>query len=323
MGRVSGITEKSLQTIADRTGFRKDLVEKIIRMNNLMSDIFRHPYLKNRVLLKGGTCLNFCYLNKPRLSVDIDLNYIGAIDKEVMLEERKEMTRAIKVIINDQAYKLLREPKKAHAGGKWRLGYDDINGDNKNLELDLNYMFRCPIGKPIESSFKVFEETKGVRIKLVSKEELFAGKVMAALSRSLARDLYDLYNITSLTDYDKKLFRKVVIFLGVALRKDFREIDVNKVLTIDNNDFENSLKPLLRDSSDISKDIIIEKVKPFIGKLLEFSPKEKEFVNEFLDKGNLKPELLFSQYSGMADSLKRHPVVLWKQKNLIEYLKRK
>ncbi|MDA3792118.1 MAG: nucleotidyl transferase AbiEii/AbiGii toxin family protein [Elusimicrobia bacterium] len=291
-------------------------------MNNLMSDIFRHPYLKERFLLKGGTCLNFCYLEKPRLSVDIDLNYIGALEKETMLKERKEIDKAIKIIINDQGHNLLRESKEEHAGGKWRMGYKDINGYNKNLELDINYMFRYPIGESIEKRFKVFNETEEVKIKLVSKEELFAGKVMAALSRSMARDLYDLYNIVSLSDYDKQFFRKIVIFLGVALKKDFRNLNLNKVLEIDDNDFENSLKPLLREDDDITKDAIIEKVTPFIGKLLEFSSKEREFVNEFLDKGSFKPELLFDQHPGMVDSLKRHPVVLWKQKNLIEYLKR-
>lgn len=322
MGRISGITENLLQTIANRTGFRKDLIEKIIRMNDLMFDIFSHPYLKSRVLLKGGICLNFCYLNIPRLSIDIDLNYIGATDIETMQKERREMTRAIKIIITDQEYKLLREPKEEHAGGKWRLGYTDIYGGNKNLELDVNYMFRCPIGAPIESKFKVFDEIKEYNVKLVSKEELFAGKVSAALSRALSRDLYDLYNIASLTDYDKTFFRKSVIFLGVSMKEDFREINIEKVLEIDGNDFENSLKPLLREDDSITKDIIIKKVRPFLKELLEFSPEEKKYIDEFLDKGNFEPEMLFAQYPGMIDSLKSHPVVLWKQKNLIDYLKK-
>ncbi|MFW6135102.1 MAG: nucleotidyl transferase AbiEii/AbiGii toxin family protein [Elusimicrobiota bacterium] len=322
MGRISGIKENILQTIAERTDFRKDLVEKIIRMNDLMYDIFSHPYLKDRVLLKGGTCLNFCYLDKPRLSVDIDLNYVGAIDKETMLKEREEVNRALKIIIRDQGYKLLREPKKEHAGGKWRLGYKDIYRDNKNLELDINYMFRCPIGDPVESKFKVFDEADEFKIRLVSKEELFAGKVMAALDRSLARDLYDLYNITFLADYDKNLFRKIVIYLGVALKDDFRRINLNKVLEIDDNDFENSLKPLLREDDSITKDIITKRVKPFLKEMLEFLPEEKKYINDFLDEGKFKPEILFAQYSVMADSLRKHPVILWKHKNLIESLER-
>jgi hypothetical protein len=37
------------------------------------------------MVLKGGTALNLFVLDVPRLSVDIDLNYIGAADRETML----------------------------------------------------------------------------------------------------------------------------------------------------------------------------------------------------------------------------------------------
>ena len=39
-----------------------------------------HPFLGRRMALKGGTALNLFVLDFPRLSVDIDLNYIGACD---------------------------------------------------------------------------------------------------------------------------------------------------------------------------------------------------------------------------------------------------
>ena len=47
-----------------------------------------HPSLKGRWVLKGGTALNLFVLRHPRLSVDIDLNYIGALEREEMLEKR-------------------------------------------------------------------------------------------------------------------------------------------------------------------------------------------------------------------------------------------
>ncbi len=321
MGRIQGITEDILQAISNETRFRLDAIEKIIRMSDFLKDIFSHPYLKKRVLLKGGTGLNFCYFDKPRLSVDIDLNYVGSVDMETMQSERPEITRAIKMIIKDKEYQILREPTEEHAGGKWRLGYNDFYGDRKNLEIDINFMFRCPIGAPIEKTVKIFPDSKAYKINLVSKEEIFAGKIIATLDRSLARDLYDIYNITNFTDYDKLLFKKAVIFLGVAMKKDFRTLVPEKILNISDNDFSNSLKPLLRADDNILKDILIEKVVPFIRKLLELSPEENRFVNDFLDSGIFSPELLFKKYSELIISLKNHPVLLWKQKNLIEYLK--
>ena len=35
---------------------------------------------KNRLVLKGGTALNLFFFDLPRLSVDIDLNYVGKLE---------------------------------------------------------------------------------------------------------------------------------------------------------------------------------------------------------------------------------------------------
>ena len=47
-----------------------------------------------RLVLKGGTALNLFLFDLPRLSVDIDVNYIGSADRDVMLEERPTVDRA-------------------------------------------------------------------------------------------------------------------------------------------------------------------------------------------------------------------------------------
>ncbi|HXN21293.1 MAG TPA: nucleotidyl transferase AbiEii/AbiGii toxin family protein [Candidatus Dormibacteraeota bacterium] len=53
--------------------------------------ILKHSFLRNKLVLKGGTALNLFYLDLARLSVDIDLNYIG---REEMLSERPDVTKA-------------------------------------------------------------------------------------------------------------------------------------------------------------------------------------------------------------------------------------
>ncbi len=320
MERISGLTKDKLQIISNATKFRIDAIEKVIRMSDFLDDIFRHPYLKKRLLLKGGTGLNFCYLDKPRISVDIDLNYVGSVDIETMKGERSEISRALEMLISDKGYHILHNPGDEHAGGKWVLRYIDVFGNNKNIEIDLNYMFRCPIGTPVEKAFTVFPGSEKCKVRLVSKEELFAGKIVAALDRSLPRDIYDILKIIDFIDYDKLLLRKSVIFLGVAMRNDFRMINPKEVINIDNNEFNNSLKPLLRSNDNISKDILLETVLPFISKLLEFSNEENLFINDLLDKGIFSPELLFKEYSLLIPCLKKHPALLWKQKNIIKYL---
>jgi hypothetical protein len=47
----------------------------------LLCEFHRHPFLNRRLVLKGGTAINLFYLDLARLSVDIDLNYVGQIER--------------------------------------------------------------------------------------------------------------------------------------------------------------------------------------------------------------------------------------------------
>jgi len=44
---------------------------------------------------KDGTALNLFHFDVPRLSVDIDLNYVGAIDRDTMLAEKPKAEQAV------------------------------------------------------------------------------------------------------------------------------------------------------------------------------------------------------------------------------------
>ena len=66
---------------AESTGFKAEMVEKVLHLLNLLNALNSHPFLKGKWALKGGTALNMFVLNLPRLSVDIDLNYIGSLNR--------------------------------------------------------------------------------------------------------------------------------------------------------------------------------------------------------------------------------------------------
>jgi predicted nucleotidyltransferase component of viral defense system len=48
-----------------------------------------NPTLKDCLALKGGTAINLTIFNLPRLSVDIDLDYLVTNSRELMLESRE------------------------------------------------------------------------------------------------------------------------------------------------------------------------------------------------------------------------------------------
>ena len=95
-------------------------------------------------LLKGGTALNLLHLDVPRLSVDIDLNWVGSPDVEDMRRARPDFERALLACCEREGLSVRREPRE-HAGGKFRLRYASVHGGTQNLEVDVNYVTRVPL----------------------------------------------------------------------------------------------------------------------------------------------------------------------------------
>ena len=87
-----------LQREAAATGFPTEMLEKTLRLLSLLAALPTHPFLRSRVALKGGTALNLFVADVPRLSVDVDLNYIGAAARERMLADRPKVEQAIQAV---------------------------------------------------------------------------------------------------------------------------------------------------------------------------------------------------------------------------------
>ena len=73
----------NLTEISNKYGYIKNNLEKVIRLAEILNIIYTTEY-KDKLVLKGGTCINLFYRDMPRLSVDIDLDYIGSVRKEKM-----------------------------------------------------------------------------------------------------------------------------------------------------------------------------------------------------------------------------------------------
>ena len=96
MGRLGvKISKEKLRAEASATGFRPDVLEKVMQLLNLLEKFQSHPVLKDRIALKGGTAINLFLFDVPRLSVDIDLNYVGSRDLATMLADTPKVEHAI------------------------------------------------------------------------------------------------------------------------------------------------------------------------------------------------------------------------------------
>ena len=138
------ISKETLMAQAHQTGFRAEILEKVIRLMDLLNAFTKDEFLKSRIALKGGTALNLFHFDLPRLSVDIDLNYIGSVDRHIMLAEKPLLLSSIEKICIEKKYTSTRKPTE-HAGGKWILSYKSELVQRGHIEIDLNFISRVSL----------------------------------------------------------------------------------------------------------------------------------------------------------------------------------
>ncbi len=321
--------EKALiEKLAALTGFERGVLEKVLVLTSILRALNHHETIKNWWLLKGGTALNLLYLDLPRLSVDIDLNFIGVSSVKDLPKARQTFEAALSAICERERCSVKRVPT-SHAGGKFRLRFDSAFGSAQNLEVDVNYVSRVPL-YGILSKETNFPPIDNIREKLfvptLSFEELAAGKFAALVSRFAARDAFDAASILTKEPLllKAKDFRIAFICNVASGRADIRTIKTG-TFKLDKREIKEKLEPLLQGHSEVvnkRKDIAhdIEKIiSGAIERLIDFSNKEKAFLDSFLDTGEIKSELLTND-AKLQHRIKQQPMLLWKQKHVVAQL---
>ena len=138
--------------------------------------------------IKGGTAINLFELDLPRLSVDIDLTFLPVTDRETATRE-----------INGA---LLRIAERLRARGMGvRMRGTDVSrkmacfANGAEIKVEPNFILRGAVYpvRRLELSPKM-SEIVGVsaEMQVLSFQELYGGKVCAALDRQHPRDLFDM-----------------------------------------------------------------------------------------------------------------------------------
>jgi len=317
------LSREDLLREADASGFRREVLEKVIHLLTLLSGFRSHPFLKDRVALKGGTALNLFIFYLPRLSVDIDLNYIGAADRETMLAERPKVEDAVRAVCSREGFDINRIPGE-HAGGKWSLRYASALGQGGNLEVDLNFMFRVPLWPVAYLDSRPIGTFDAKNIPVIDTHELAAGKLAALFARTASRDLFDAHQLLTRTDLNKERLRIAFIVYGAGSRTDWRTLSVDS-LQFDETELANRLLPMLRknDLEDIGHPVewaarLIGECKQSLRVVLPLSENEREFLNMILDYGEIAPELLTAD-AELAERIRLQTLLEWKAVNVRKY----
>lgn len=200
--------------IAKAMGFDLSNLEKVIRLRQLLIEFHKHPVLRGKLVLKGGTAVNLFYLDLVRLSADIDLNYIGQLDREGMLQERPEIVKAVEQISIALGYKVKRGVD-SYVLVEWYLAYRNHTGGFGQIQVEVNFLMRvCALAPKLSQAASIGDEA-ACEFSVLAIEELFGGKTKAMIDRQHPRDLYDLFRFgkTGLAHDSDLLRRLAVLFL--------------------------------------------------------------------------------------------------------------
>jgi len=299
--------------VAQRHGFARDTFEKVLRLKEILRFLNEDEYLREHLLLKGGTAINMTVFNLPRLSVDIDMDYSLNDTKEDMLKARENITTLINNFMVAEGYQLSGGSRFSHSLDAFYYQYQNAGGNRDMIKLELNYSLRAHVLEPVYRKIlpEVFDD--GMTIRMVAPMEIFAAKGNALISRAAARDLYDWGNMISerlFTD-ERDMFRKCFAFYAtISAETVNRNFDTSAIDSLKIDKIRRELFPVVSKKEKFVLDERKQQAKDYIAELMRLTEREQEYVDRFIAKEYV-PELLFDD-AEIVERIKEHPMAIWK-----------
>ena len=310
-----------IENISKETGFIQSTLEKVERLIRILEWMNSDVKLSKLIALKGGTAINAAIFNFPRLSVDIDMDLTENLVKEEMIKERENIHNLLVNYLSANNYKInMKKSINAYALDSIVAEYVDIKGNTDNIKIEINYMNRAHIldTKRIKVSTDVFKD-KHLIIHCIHPIEIYAAKLCALLSRSTARDLYDVYTLSkyNLFDDDEKRLLKQCFMLEYIAVNDYklRDMKIDNIEKLKRQDIKTKLLPTLKDRNPRKSNVdeMKKAVRKYLKDILVVDDNIKEFYDKF-QKGIYEPELLFENKE-IIERIKEHPMIIWKLNN--------
>ncbi len=188
------------------------------------------PHVAKEVIfaLKGGTAINLFYRDLPRLSVDIDLTYLPIKERAESLVEINDAMDRIAASIEGGIKGARAQRIQGGGGGATRV-LARLEGAEIKIETSpvTRGVVHDPETRPVSDA--VADAFGYAEMQIVSFEDLFGGKLHAAVDRQHPRDLYDvklLYEHEGLAD---DLFRTFLIYIACSPRPAHELLNPNLI----------------------------------------------------------------------------------------------
>jgi predicted nucleotidyltransferase component of viral defense system len=162
--------------------------------------------------LKGGTAINFFWRDYPRLSVDIDLAYIKIQDRDSTLKD-----------INDRLLKVDERIKRIYPGAYIQQKKENklthaliVRAKDVTVKIEANFNLRGSVFESVNKKLSTKAEKEfalSVSARTLSFEDLYGGKICAALDRQHPRDLFDIKLLLENEGLTDKIREAFIVYL--------------------------------------------------------------------------------------------------------------
>ena len=151
---------------AQKYGFVRDTFEKVLRLKEILRYFNAQEYLEEHLALKGGTAINMVIFNLPRLSVDIDMDYIPNGTRNEMEAAREQIASIVKDYMELEGYKLSPASRFSFSLDAFLYQYRNSAGNMDNIKIEINYSLRAHILKPVKLEIltDIFTDTFAVHM---------------------------------------------------------------------------------------------------------------------------------------------------------------
>lgn len=256
--------------------------------------------------VKEGTAINLFVRDLPRLSVDINLVYLPVQDRAVSLNG---IDSALKIIAGRMESKIKGlQVTPSFLSGTGKIIKLMVLFGNVRVKVETSPVLRGTVYSP-ENLFvkdKVSELIGYAEARVASFQDLYAGKICAALDRQHPRDLFDIQYLLRNEGIDDKLFKAFLVYLISHNRplselllpnfKDLSEVFSGEFKGMTVNDIE-------LDELYAVRDELLSIIRKYM------SESDKKFLISF-KSGNPQWKLLG------IDDVSEFPAVKWKLHNI-------
>ncbi|MFH1432286.1 MAG: nucleotidyl transferase AbiEii/AbiGii toxin family protein [archaeon] len=213
---------------------------------------------KDELIFKGGTCLSKFH-KLDRFSEDIDFTLKKDIDIENLAKKIIRDFSSFGIEAQMKAKKIVRNSTMITIRTKGPL-YTGTPQSYSCIRIDINHKSEVNLEPKIKKYISSYPDIPSFTLITMQKKEILSEKIRAIMTRSKARDIYDLWFLLELgTEIDTTLIKEKLKYYKEKWDKDqfIKRLDIKEIA------WQNELKPLITRVPDLkdTKDTITGKLK--------------------------------------------------------------